>query len=98
VHLAAEIVESAHQPQDDFGAVAAGEAIGAKIAVRGPVFQHVIGGGEHRCSYGEVGLLGAAARTQAMELGLQIGVFDGLAPLTPGGALLGPSEKCPAVR
>lgn len=70
-HLAAEIVESAHEPQDGFGAVAAGEAIGAEIAVRGPVFQHVLGGGERRGSCGEDGFLGAATRTQAMELGLQ---------------------------
>jgi hypothetical protein len=42
---------------DGFGAVAAGEPIGAEIAVRGPVFQHVLGGDEHRCSYARMAFL-----------------------------------------
>src|SRR5271154_3827358 len=61
VNLAAEIVESAHEPQDGFGAVTAGEVIGAEIAVREAVFQHVIGGGEHGGSDGEDGLFGSSA-------------------------------------
>ncbi len=43
--LAAEIIESAHEPQDGFGAVTSGEVIGAEIAVGKAVFQHVISGG-----------------------------------------------------
>src|SRR5271166_6097169 len=62
VDLAAEIIESAHEPQDGFGAVTAGEVIGAEIAVWEAVFQHVIGGGEHGGSDGEDGFLCSPAR------------------------------------
>jgi hypothetical protein len=55
---AAEIVESADEPQYGLAAVTTGETFGAQIAVWEAVFQHVVSGGEHRSGNGEDGFFG----------------------------------------
>src|SRR5438105_15927383 len=75
VDLTAESAQPAYETADRLGLVVTGEVIGAEIAVRDAVAEHVVGGGEHRGGHGEDGVLGAAAGLQAQELGLQVGVF-----------------------
>src|SRR5438093_335218 len=53
----------------------AGEVIGAEVAVRDAVAQHVEAGAEHRRGDGEDGLLRTAARLQPQERGLQVRAF-----------------------
>jgi len=45
--LAAEVVESADQPQYGFRVISTGEVIGAEILIGDGVFKHVISGREH---------------------------------------------------
>lgn len=68
---AAESVETAHATLDGFGVIAAGEMIGAEIAILDAVFEHMVSGGEHRGGHGENSFLGVAACLHAQELGLQ---------------------------
>jgi hypothetical protein len=49
---------------------------GTKILILGAVFRHVVGGSEHGGGDGQDGFLGATTCTQALELSLQIRVFD----------------------
>jgi len=76
----------------------AAEVVGAEVLVESAVTEHVISGGQDRGGDGADGLLGSAAVTQALELGLQIaGLFASPGPgalqqggLEPGRALAQP--------
>ena len=46
--------------------------IWAEVPIPGAVLEHVVDGGEDRSSHGADGLLGAASRTQPVELRLHI--------------------------
>src|SRR5215469_11162683 len=72
--LAAEIAQPADEAADGLGPVAASEMIGAEVAVRHTVTQHVVAGAEHGGGDGEDGLLGAAPGLEAEELGVEGGV------------------------
>ena len=48
------------------------EVIRAQVLIRGSVLQHVIDGGEHGSGNGYDCLLGAAPRSDAVELGLKV--------------------------
>lgn len=48
------------------------EVCGAEVVPFGAVAQDVPGGGEHGGGHADDGLLGAAAGTQTVELGLQV--------------------------
>ena len=58
------------------------EVVGAQILIQSSVGQHMIDGGEDRSGDGADGLLGAAPRPQAMELGLKVAAL--LARPSPG--------------
>ena len=57
-------------------AIAAGEVSGAQVSVLDPVFEHLVGGGEHGGGDREGGFLGSATCAQAVELTLQIRVLN----------------------
>src|SRR5205085_6001926 len=74
--LVADLLKSADQAAGGFGGVGAIEVGGAEVVPLGAVAQHVPGRGEHRGGHGDDGFLGAAARTQTMELWLQVAALD----------------------
>ena len=53
VDFTAEIPQTPHEAADGLGLIAAGEAIGAKIAVRHAVAEDVVARAEHRGRDGE---------------------------------------------
>lgn len=61
LNLAAESIDAAYQAPNDLAAVAAGEVSGAEIFVLDAVFEHAVGGGEHRGCDRQDGFLGSAA-------------------------------------
>src|SRR5262245_38714040 len=75
VDLTADIPQPPHEAADGLGLVAAHEVLGAEVAVRHAVAEHVVGGAEHGGRDGEDGLLGAAAGLEAHELCLEVGVL-----------------------
>src|SRR5262245_25661653 len=75
VDLTAEIPQTAHEAADGRGLIAAGEVIGAKIAVRHGGAEDVVARAEHGGRDGEDRFLGAAAGFEAEELGLEIAVL-----------------------
>ena len=54
---------------------AAVEVVGAKIQIHGSVFEHVIDGREDGSGNGDNRLLGAAPRSDAVELSLKVGAL-----------------------
>src|SRR5437667_9031823 len=73
--FAAEIAQTAKEPVDDPGAIAAVEVIRAEILILDAIAEHEVGGGEHGRGDGEDRLLGSAASSEAEELGVQIAVL-----------------------
>jgi hypothetical protein len=47
----------------------------AEVAIHGSVLEHMVDGGEDRGCDGDDGLLGAAPRSDAVVLGLQVAVL-----------------------
>src|SRR5262245_33323367 len=69
-----EVAKAADQALGDRRLVAAVEMGGAKVSVRYPALEHVIGRSEDRGRDGEDGLFLAAAGAEADELGVQVRV------------------------
>src|SRR5271165_4477921 len=74
--LASQIIDPSYQAQDDLLTVTTGEVAGTEVLVLDAVFEHVVGGGEHGRSDGQDGFFGAAPCAQAVELSLQVRLFD----------------------
>ena len=76
VHGVAALLQPTDQAVGGFGGIGAIKVGRPQVVPFGAVAQHVPGGGEHRGGHGDVGLLGAAACADAMELRLQVAAFD----------------------
>src|SRR6267142_2423054 len=74
--LASQIIDPSYQAQNDLLAVTASEVAGTELLVLDAVFEHVVSGGEHGRGDREDGFFGAAPAAQAVELSLQVRVFD----------------------
>src|SRR6478736_6351437 len=83
-NIAAEVLKPLGQASNGLGLVLAVEVFAAEVVVLGTVAQHVEGGGEHRGSDGEDGLLGAAACLDAQELSAQVAGLDAHGGSAPG--------------
>src|SRR5437870_7530171 len=71
----AEIVKACDQALRELGLVSAIEVVGAEVAIVDAVFEHVVGGREHRGGDGEDGFLGAPATLDPQELGPTVAVL-----------------------
>jgi len=71
LHLASELVETAHEPRDGLGLVQSIEVIRSEVLLLDAVAEHVVGGGQHGGGDGEDGLLGPAAGLEPQELAAQ---------------------------
>src|SRR5438552_740387 len=83
----AEIVKACVQALRELGRVSAIEVVGAEVAIVDAVFEHVVGGREHRGGDGEDGFLRAPATLDPQELGPTVAV------LFPGGCPRGLHER-----
>src|SRR5436309_1917745 len=83
----AEIVKACDQALRELGLVSAIEVVGAEVAIVDAVFEHVVGGREHRGGDGEDGFLRAPATLDPQELGPTVAV------LFPGGCPRGLHES-----
>jgi hypothetical protein len=79
--LDSKLMESAHKASGQLGFVAANEVIGAKVAIRQAVAEHMVSSSQYRSRDRQDGFLRAAPALEARELGVQVAVA--LAHSTP---------------